>query len=121
MIADFATLCALAATKRPKAVCAWLARNRIHYMIDTKGHPVTTLAALDRALGGGRPDENEPNYDPRQWENLQRASPFQASSKKTADTTKSFKGSGTSCPGSTKAEPPSSEPSQTSKRRGRRE
>src|SRR5687767_6125960 len=99
MIADFATLCTLAATKRPKAVCAWLARNRIHYMLDTKGHPVTTLSAIDRALHRGRDENNEPNIEALlPCPSSTAGSAFRASPKNTADTTSSSATSGTRSP-----------------------
>lgn len=113
MIADFPTLAKLAGTKKPGGVKAWLARNRIKYFVDTKGHPSTTLSALDRALNRGS-EETEPNYDPPPWQNSRAASPSPASTKKTAGITKSSRTSGIRSQGSTKASTPSSEPSKSS-------
>lgn len=50
MIADFEALAKLVKSRKPGVVKAWLARNRVKYFIDSKGHPATTLSALDRAL-----------------------------------------------------------------------
>ena len=62
MLVDFDTLANFAGTRKVKAVAMWCARNRIHTFRDTKGRPVTTIAAIERALGQG--DVIEPNYDP---------------------------------------------------------
>lgn len=67
MIADYDTLKKLSKARGPGAVKAWLARNRIHYFLDTKGNPTTTLSAIDRALNRGK-DEDEPNYEPPTWQ-----------------------------------------------------
>src|SRR5688500_16768316 len=113
MIADFKTLQTLAGTKKLGAVKAWLARNRIKYFIDTKGHPSTTLAALDRALHRGE-SITEPNFDLPTWDSSPAESPSPACTKKTDGITRSSRTSGTRSRGSMKGPTPSSDPSTSS-------
>lgn len=63
VVIDFDTLARFAATRSPKALAMWCARNRITTFRDHKGRPCTTLTALDRALVPRRKNEAEPDYD----------------------------------------------------------
>ena len=48
------------------AVLAWLRRERVSFMRDGKGRPITTEEALQRRLETKRKCSIEPNFDPAQ-------------------------------------------------------
>lgn len=50
-------------TRKVLAIKAWCARNRVKWLPDYKGRPITTLAALDRSLARGKDSNTEPRYE----------------------------------------------------------
>lgn len=55
-------------TRKVAAVKAWCARNRVPWFPDSKGRPMTTSTALDRALFRGKDEENEIDWSPFPWQ-----------------------------------------------------
>lgn len=60
MIIDFADLQRLSGREKPTAVKRWLQNQRINFMLNADGNPVTTEKALNDALLRGR--KSEPNW-----------------------------------------------------------
>lgn len=62
----FPELQTLSGYKRPHDVKQWCGRQRIHFFTNRDGHPVTTRAALDRALTGGDNGRTLPKFKQKQ-------------------------------------------------------
>ena len=61
----FTELQALSGLQRPTAVRAWLRRERVQFMQDGHGNPITTEAAFERRLENKKKQcATEPNFDP---------------------------------------------------------
>lgn len=66
-VLTFDQLQAISGLTRPSAVLAWLRRERVSFMRDGKGRPITTEEALHRRLETKRKECSiEPNFDPAQ-------------------------------------------------------